>query len=119
MDWQAVRSEFPALQGRTFLNTATYGQLPRCAFEAAIQHLHRRDEHACTDFLDWFADLNPLRSAIARLINAQSDDIAFIPNASTGLSLALSSIDWQPGDEILTLRGEYPNQLYAAQSRSG
>jgi cysteine desulfurase / selenocysteine lyase len=112
-DWQAVRREFPSLAGRTFLNTATFGQLPLRSSEAARLHFERRERTACTDFLDWFEDMQPLRASLARLLNADAGDIAFIPNAGNALSLAISSIDWQHGDEMLTLRNEFPNQLYA------
>jgi cysteine desulfurase / selenocysteine lyase len=118
-DWQAIRAEFPALAGRTYLNTATYGQLPRAAVERAVQHFQRRDSHACADFLEWFDDLDPLRAAIGRLLHATAADIAFVPNASSALALAMSGFDWQAGDEILTLEDEFPNQLYAAQAESG
>jgi selenocysteine lyase/cysteine desulfurase len=113
IDWRAVRAEFPSLRGRTFLNTATFGQLPRRSSEAARAHFERRDQNACTDFLDWFADADALRASIARLINAAASDIAFMANTGAALALAISSIDWQPGDEMLTLRDEFPNQLYA------
>ncbi len=117
--WDAIRAEFPALAGRTYLNTATYGQLPRAAVERAVQHFQRRDAQACADFLEWFDDLDPLRAAIGRFIHATASDIAFVPNACSALALAMSGFDWQAGDEILTLEDEFPNQLYAAQVESG
>ncbi len=119
IDWQNVRAEFPALRGRTFLNTATYGQVPKRASEAALAHFKRRDQFACTDFLNWFDDLDELRGMVARLAGAQPDDIAFITAACQGLATVLSGIDWKPGDEILTLEHEFPNHLYAAQSLAG
>jgi cysteine desulfurase / selenocysteine lyase len=112
-NWQATRREFPSLAGRTFLNTATFGQLPLRSAEAARLHFERRERTACTDFLDWFEEMEPLRASLARLIKADAGDIAFIPNASNALALAISSINWQPGDEMLTLNNEFPNQLYA------
>jgi cysteine desulfurase / selenocysteine lyase len=113
IDWGSVRREFPSLIGRTYLNTATFGQLPVRSAEAARAHFERRERTAATDFLDWFEELQPLRAALGRLLHAAASDIAFIPNASAALSLAMSSIDWQPGDEMLTLHNEFPNQLYA------
>jgi cysteine desulfurase/selenocysteine lyase len=118
-DWQKVRADFPALSGRTFLNTATYGQLPKRARTAALAHFERRDQLACTDFLNWFDDLDKLRGKVAKLVGAQPEDIAFITAACQGLSTALSGIDWKPGDEILTLEHEFPNHLYAVQSQAG
>ncbi|HXF12352.1 MAG TPA: aminotransferase class V-fold PLP-dependent enzyme, partial [Terriglobales bacterium] len=119
IDWRAVRNEFPALRNRVFLNTATYGQLPRRAAEAVAEHFRKRDKTACSDFLSWFDDMDRLRIAIARWIGAAADDIAFITSASNGLSTVLSGIDWCEGDELLTLTDEFPNQLYAAESQYG
>lgn len=111
-DWQQIREEFPALAGWTFLNTATFGQMPRRAAEAATRHFVRRDQFACADFLEWFDDADRIREQCARLIHAQASDIAFVPNASTALSLLLGGIDWKPGDHLLTLQDEFPNHYY-------
>ncbi len=110
--WKEVRAEFPALSGRTFLNTATYGQTPRCAVEAMHKHLARRDEHACTDFLSWFDDMDRIRGLCAQLIHCEASDIAFIHNASIGLSTFLNGLTWNVGDEVLTVENEFPNNLY-------
>jgi selenocysteine lyase/cysteine desulfurase len=116
VDWAAIRTEFPSLQGRTFLNTATFGQLPRASKEAACAHFARRDSGAALDFLEWFDDVNGMRARIARLIHCSADDIAFVPNAGYALSLAISSVAWSQGDEMLTLHHEFPNQLYGHAS---
>src|SRR5690349_419739 len=113
VDWEAVRGEFPALAQWTYLNTATYGQLPRRATEAVAQHFSHRDELACSDFLKWFEDANCLRAKVGRLIRCAADDVAFVPNASTALGILLAGLDWEPGDRILTLEHEFPNNLYA------
>lgn len=112
-DWDSVRREFPALAHCTYLNTATFGQLPRRATEAVAQHFAHRDELACADFLAWYDDADRIRAKIARLINCQPSDIAFVPNASTALGLLLAGLDWRPGDHVLTLEHEFPNNLYA------
>lgn len=119
VDWRAIRSEFPALKRWTYLNTATFGQLPKRSVEAIARHLAHRDETACSDFLSWFDDADRLRAALARLIHAASGDIAFIPNASSGLSLLLAGIDWRPGDRVLTLKDEFPNNSYAPALLAG
>jgi cysteine desulfurase/selenocysteine lyase len=113
VDWDAVRREFPALANWTYLNTATFGQLPRRGTEAVAKHFEHRDELACSDFLNWFDDLERLRGKIGRLIHCTAEDIAFIPNASTALGILLAGLDWRAGDRILTLEHEFPNNLYA------
>jgi selenocysteine lyase/cysteine desulfurase len=113
MDWDAVRCEFPALAHWTYLNTATSGQLPRRATEAVACHFAHRDEFASGDFLAWYDDADRIRAKISRLINCTPQDIAFVPNASSALGLLLAGLDWKPGDQILTLEHEFPNNLYA------
>ena len=116
IDWQAIRSEFPALANWTYLNTATQGQLPRRATEAVAKHFAHRDELACADFLTWYDHLDGLRAKIGRLINCAPSDIAFVPNASAALGLLLAGLDWRSGDSVLTLDHEFPNNLYAPGS---
>ncbi len=112
VDWSAVRADFPALEHWTYLNTATYGHVPRRSATAIARHFAHRDELACSDFLAWYDESDRIRASIARLINATPDDIAFIPNSATALGLIAGGIDWKPGDNVVTLADEFPNQLY-------
>jgi cysteine desulfurase / selenocysteine lyase len=111
-NWRQIRAEFPSLAEWTFLNTATFGQMPRSGVEAAARHFTRRDQFACADFMEWFDDTDGIRQLCARLIHATASDIAFIPNASTALSLLLGGIDWKAGDRVVTLEDEFPNHYY-------
>lgn len=118
-DWEAIRREFPALERWTFLNTATFGQVPLRARHAVERHWNRRDELACADFLDWFDDANTVRVSIGKLIRCDAEDIAFFPNASAALALLIGGVDWKPGDQIVSLHGEFPNNLYFPAVLSG
>jgi cysteine desulfurase/selenocysteine lyase len=113
IDWKQIRTEFAALRDWTYLNTATYGQMPRRSNEAMLRHLTHRDELACSDFLTWFDDMDRTRESVSRLIHCHTDDIAFVSTASAALGILLSGLDWRAGDHIVTLEGEFPNNLYA------
>lgn len=114
-NWAEIRAGFPSIQAVTFLNTATFGQLPVAGEEAIARHLARRREFACTDFLAWFTDHDGLRVKLARLVHAQPEDIAFTPNASWALAHLLNGLDWREGDEVVTAEGEFTNHLYVAE----
>jgi selenocysteine lyase/cysteine desulfurase len=111
-DWNQVRRQFPVLEKWVYLNSATFGPIPLCAVEAANRHWRHRDEEACIDFLDWFTDADRVRAKAARLIGAQPADIAFVPSAGAALSWLMQGIDWKPGNQILALAHEFPNNLY-------
>lgn len=116
MNWEAIRAQFPALEKWTWLNTATYGQLPRRTRAAVDRHFAHRDETACADFLKWFDDADEIRGLIGQLIHCGAEDVAFTANAASALSLFLFGMEWREGDRIVTLRDEFPNQYYCATS---
>jgi len=116
-DWHKIRLQFPALENRAYLNTATFGQLPRRATEAVSNHWRHRDELACTDFLTWYDDADRLRQSIAKLIHASPEDIAFTSSAADSLSIVVAALDLKPSDNIVTLQDEFPNYLYLPQVR--
>ena len=112
-DWCAARAMFPVFGLWTHLNTAAFGPLPTPTVQAVRTHFASRNESAALDFLDWFDRLDGVRAKIARLIGAEPSDIGFCPNAGTALSWFLHGIAWRPGDEILGMDLEFPNNLYA------
>jgi selenocysteine lyase/cysteine desulfurase len=116
MNWESVRAQFPALAHWTWLNTATYGQVPLRSSAAVQQHFARRNETASSDFMRWFDDADEIRALIGELIHCNADDIAFVMTAGAALSLLLGGVDWRPGDRVVTLRNEFPNQYYFAAS---
>jgi selenocysteine lyase/cysteine desulfurase len=85
--------------------------------EAVAKHWERRNELACSDFLDWYADAERIRASIARLIHASPDDIAFVPNAAAALSMVVAGLDLEAGDNIVTLDDEFPNYQYMPTAR--
>ncbi len=111
-NWNAVRRQFPVLREWVYLNAATFGPVPRCAVEAAERHTCRRDERACLDFICWFDDADRVRALAARLVGAKADDVAFAPNAGAALSWLIQGIGWKPGDRVVALEDEFPNNTY-------
>ncbi len=113
VNWAEVRSQFPALSEWTYLDSATYGHVPRRGVEAVAGHFARRDRLACSDYLEWFDDADRLRGLIGELIHCFPEDIAFASSTSQALAVLLNGIAWQPGDRVVTLEGDFPNNLYA------
>jgi len=50
-------------------------------------------------------------TAIARLINAEQDEIAIVENASTAWCMAFNGIDFIAGDEVITSEMEYVTNI--------
>lgn len=116
MNWSEIRAQFPALKNWTWLNTATFGQIPLRSQAAVSAHFAQRDRFACADFLSWFDDMDEARALVGRLIRCAPEDVAFCTSACAALSLFLGGIDWKEGDRVLTLPDEFPNQYYFANT---
>jgi len=51
---------------------------------------------------------NRIRASIAKLIGAKEEEIALTTGASTGMSAVAYGLNWKPGDEVITAKGEFP-----------
>lgn len=52
-------------------------------------------------------ELKHARQILASTLNADADDIVFVPNATFGVNVVARSLQLEPGDEILTTDHEY------------
>jgi isopenicillin-N epimerase len=107
----------------SFLNHGSFGACPEPVLEA--QRAWRdRMEREPVRFLDRELEghLDAARLEVAAFLGADPDGLAFVPNASTGVSTVLASLRFNPGDELLTCDHEYNatlNALQAAAERDG
>lgn len=106
-----------------FLNHGSFGACPRVVM-ARQQELRARMEAQPLAFLyrDLEGLLDEARKPLARLIGCDADDLAFVPNATTGVNAVLRSLSFAPGDELLVTNHEYNacrNALDFVAQRSG
>jgi len=107
-----MRDEFPVAERYVYLNHAALGPLPRRSAEAIAE--------LATDFRDrgvlaeakWYGSIERTRALVAGLLNVPADEIAFTKNTSQGLNIVAQSVPWRPGDTIVTIRGEFPANVY-------
>lgn len=104
--------EFPHVVRAPYLNAASMGPLPERA-RAAIEAYNRRrsDIHSMRG-----ADFDPVlaraRRAAARLVGADEDEIALLPNTSHGLNLAALALPLEAGRRVVLSDREFPANVY-------
>ncbi|MGH9735840.1 MAG: aminotransferase class V-fold PLP-dependent enzyme [Candidatus Acidiferrales bacterium] len=107
------RREFADFEGVAYLNVANQGPLPLSAARAAQAAIETKKlPYKITDNL-YFDVPDRIRTNLAKLIGAETDEIAITSGASAGLSFIAAGIEWQPGDEVLVGRGEFPAHVAA------
>jgi cysteine desulfurase / selenocysteine lyase len=110
-DLSSVRSEFPLTQQQVYFNHAGIGPIPTAT---------RRTIEELASILADFHDLGKAfgehvintRKTVARLINAQAEEIAFMQNTAEGMNVAAHSLPLLPGDNVLLCDQEYPAVSY-------
>src|SRR6266511_5245208 len=91
-----------------FLNHGSFGAIPKPVFEA-YQNWQLRLERQPVLFLGRELDglLLESRMALGGYLNADANDLVYIPNATHGVNIIAHSLQLKRGDEILTTDHEY------------
>lgn len=104
----------------TYLNHGSFGACPWPVLQEQSE-LRARMERQPVRFLDGEleARLDDARAALGEFLGADASDVAFVPNATTGVNTILRSLHFTPGDEILTTDHEYNACLNAIRFVAG
>jgi len=91
-----------------FLNHGSFGATPRPVFEA-YQAWQRRLERQPVQFIvtDLPRYFETARQLLGNYLNADKNDLVYVPNATFGLNIVARSLPLQEGDEVLTTNHEY------------
>ncbi len=108
---------FPVTQKRIFLAHAGVAPLPGPTV-AALKHEAERAGQA-QESADFMAEIEAIRRVGARLINANSDEVALLGPTSLGLNLVAHGLDWKEGDEVICYPDDYPANVYPWQALAG
>lgn len=109
---QQFRAETKGTAQRLHFNNAGSSLPPDVVLETVVNYLTEEATYGGyeTEY-KYNAELNNTYALIARLINADANEIAVVENASTAWWLAFNGIDFKAGDEIITSEMEYVTNL--------
>jgi selenocysteine lyase/cysteine desulfurase len=111
VDLDTVRRLFPLTGTHIFMNHAGVSPMSERGREAVIGVMDRLTVEPCpTGFDQGFSDR--LRSLLARLLGTAPETIGIVRSTAHGISLLAQGLDWQPGDNVVGARGEYPANVY-------
>lgn len=95
-------------------NNAGAALMPDTVYDTVSQHLDLERRIGAYEASDNQAQsLQNVYTSIANMLRAQPDEIALIENATRAWDMAFYSINFKPGDRILTAKSEYASNYIA------
>ncbi|MFN8541516.1 MAG: aminotransferase class V-fold PLP-dependent enzyme [Thermomicrobiales bacterium] len=114
MDIQSLRAETPGCATALHLNNAGAALMPRPVYEAVTGHLAREYATGGYEAKDEAHErVEAVYGSVARLLNAQPQEIAIVENATRAFDMGFHAIPFEPGEVILTSVAEYASNYLA------
>jgi cysteine desulfurase/selenocysteine lyase len=109
---ERLRAQMPVAAKWAYFDHAAVAPITMAA-STAIRKWHDQTLHeGDTCWPEWSRLSEATRDSAARLIGAERDEIALVPNTTWGIGLVAEGLDWRPGDNVVTLADEFPSNAY-------
>ncbi|HEV2764404.1 MAG TPA: aminotransferase class V-fold PLP-dependent enzyme [Pyrinomonadaceae bacterium] len=106
VDWRRVRADFPVTDTMAYFNSAGAGPVPRVVADAAARFYRETMEEGDRRWTEWLERREQARAALAAFINADTDEIAFTGNTSSGMNLIVDALEG--AGEVISCELEFP-----------
>jgi cysteine desulfurase / selenocysteine lyase len=106
------REFFPVTERMVYLNHASTGPMPSTAVEAITAFADRASREGQVPYADAEAMVEEARGLLGRMLHVGPERIAFTKNTSSGVLIAIGSLEWQAGDNVVLMRDDFPTVTY-------
>ena len=109
------KKEFYLEEGFTFVNHGSFGRVPRPVFEARMKRIEELEQNPDT----WFRyKYSPLvkegLKVMSNFLNCSLDELVFVENATTGVTIALRSLKLKQGEGLMVTTMTYEAVRFTA-----
>jgi selenocysteine lyase/cysteine desulfurase len=111
MDLNKVRQQIPILRSSVYLDNAGAGP-PPLSVHAAMQSFLDDWRDYGEKWEDWLLEIVKARELFARLINASVQEVACVPNVTSGLAAVASALPHKPGQNVVLSELNFPTNVY-------
>jgi selenocysteine lyase/cysteine desulfurase len=129
MDFQPIGAAMPSIPCQrllfdipgdvAYLNCAYMSPVPNAVREAGQRGVARKSSPWTIRPVDFFTGSERARGLFAELIGATADDVAIVPSASYGITVAAANLPVRAGSRIVVLAEQFPSNVYAWRELAG
>lgn len=114
-DQAAWRELFPVTRDWAFFNHAAIAAPSSRTRKAMLEAIDSQMTAGSQAYYSWAETIAAARQRLATLVGSTAQDLAFIPNTSTGLALIAEGYPWRTGDAVLVPVPDFPANVYPWQ----
>jgi selenocysteine lyase/cysteine desulfurase len=118
LDFETFRAAMPVIKKWSYLDHAAVAPLPEPTRQAISKLIQEVANEGDTIWPEWAARNEVIRGTAARMIGADTDEVAFVANTSAGIGIVAEGIDFRDGDNVVTLANEFPSNQYPWMNRA-
>ena len=111
-DWDAWRAEMPVAESWAYFDHAAVAPLSAPAQAQMRAWIDDSAEVGDVHWLRWSQEVEQTRRSAAALLNAESAELALVPNTTAGIQLVAEGYPWQVGDNVVLPADEFPSNQY-------
>jgi len=111
MNLNEVRKQIPLLARNVYLDNAGAGPPPIAVYDAMRSFLDEWRDYG-EKWEAWLLEVVRARKEFGRLIGAGVDDVACVPNVTSGLAAIASALRLKPGQNVVVSELNFPTNVY-------
>ncbi|MEN0063605.1 MAG: aminotransferase class V-fold PLP-dependent enzyme [Myxococcota bacterium] len=98
---------FALQSGMAFVNHGSFGATPKVVLEAQRRLVLEFEAQPVRFMMGLGPRMDPVRERIAKVLHGHPDHLSLVENTTSGMSTVLRSINFDPGDTIVTTNAVY------------
>lgn len=107
-----AREFFPVSKNLIYLDHAAVAPLHTLTMQRVNEYMDYFLKNGIRDYDIWYNRYEEIREGLASFIGAKNQEIAYIKNTSSGISILANGIDFKEGDNVIVPNIEYPANVY-------
>lgn len=111
-EFDEFRRQMPVARQWAYFDHAAVAPLTAAARDALVGWADAACLSGDTVWPEWAARVEEVRRTLAATIGAGPDEIALVPNTTSGIHLVAEGFPWNVGDNVVTPANEFPSNRF-------